>query len=407
MKKVLYLRLLFALNLKAGGSVGHTAGVIHGLANHLNVDVVSNDELTDVKEPIRIIHPIFTRFFPGLFLELFNNLQFLYYLWSDKQDVEAIYQRHTAFSFAGAVLARHYNVPFILEFNSSEVWKLKNWKEEKKKTFKQILKSIYSKLFMMPYMKWIESFNLRNADEIVVVSQVTKENLVSAGVPERKILVNPNGVMLEKFSPGCGGDKIRERYQLQEKKVIGFIGTFGQWHGVCELAQAIVKLFTENPQYKENVRFLLVGDGILASQVKAILQDGRVDEFVVMPGLVPQHEAPAYLDACDIFVSPHIPNPDGSKFFGSPTKLFEYMAMERGIVASDLDQIGDILDDGVTARMVTPGDVAELTAGIIELIEKPDLTNRLGINAREEVIRKYTWDKHVERILEKLEELKV
>ena len=83
------------------------------------------------------------------------------------------------------------------------------------------------------------------------------------------------------------------------------------------------------------------------------------------------------------------------------------MAMERGIVASDLDQIGDILDDGVTARMVTPGDVAELTAGIIELIEKPDLTNRLGINAREEVIRKYTWDKHVERILEKLEELKV
>ena len=406
MKKVLYLRLLFALNLKAGGSVGHTAGVIHGFANHLNVDVVSNDELTDVKEPIRIIHPIFTRFFPGLFLELFNNLQFLYSLWSDKRDVEAIYQRHTAFSFAGAVLARHYHVPFILEFNSSEVWKLKNWKEEKKKTFKQILKSIYSKLFMMPYMKWIESFNLRNADEIVVVSQVIKENLVSAGVPERKILVNPNGVLLEKFSPGCGGDKIRERYQLQEKKVIGFIGTFGQWHGVCELAKAIVKLFTENPQYKENVRFLLVGDGILASQVKAILQDGQVDEFVVMPGLVPQYEAAAYLDACDIFVSPHIPNPDGSKFFGSPTKLFEYMAMERGIVASDLDQIGDILDDGVTARLVTPGDVGELMSGIIELIDNPDLANRLGFNAREEVICKYTWDKHVERILNKLDEIK-
>lgn len=407
MKKVLYLRLLFALNLKAGGSVGHTAGVIYGLANRSNICVVSNDELADVDRAINIIRPIIKKGLPTLVLELLCNIQFLSTLWMKKRDIEVVYQRHTAFSFAGAVLANHYHVPFILEFNSSEVWKIKNWKEEKGNLIRRFLKNIYSNLIMIPYIKCVESFNLRNADEIVVVSQVIKENLVSAGVPERKILVNPNGVLLEKFSPGCGGDKIRERYQLQNKKVIGFIGTFGQWHGVCELAKAIVKLFVENPRYKENVRFLLVGDGILASQVKAILQDGQVDEFVVMPGLVPQHEAPAYLDACDIFVSPHIPNPDGSKFFGSPTKLFEYMAMERGIVASDLDQIGDILDDGVTARLVTPGDVGELMSGIIELIDNPDLANRLGFNAREEVIRKYTWDKHVERILEKLEELKV
>lgn len=403
--KIVYLRTMFSLGLKAGGSVGHTAGVIHGFANHLDIDVVSNDELPDVKLPIRIIRPIFTKFFPGLFLEMFNNLQFIHSLWSDKGDVGAIYQRHTAFSFAGAVLSRHYQVPFILEFNSSEVWKFKNWKEEKGKTLKGFLKSIYYRIFTIPYIKWIENFNLCNADEIVVVSQVIKENLISAGVPERKILVNPNGVLLEKFSPGCGGGEIRARYQLQGKKVIGFIGTFGQWHGVCELAKAIVKIFAENPQYKKDVRFLLVGDGILANSVKEILRDGQVDAYVIMPGLVPQHEAPTYLDACDIFVSPHIPNPDGSKFFGSPTKLFEYMAMERGIVASDLDQIGEILDDGVTARMVTPGDVAELTAGIIELIEKPDLANRLGINAREKVICKYTWDKHVERILNKLDKV--
>lgn len=407
MKRVLYLRLLFALDLKAGGSVGHTAGVIQGFANNLNIDVVSNDKLADVDRPIQIIRPIVKEGLPILVLELLCNIQFLLVLWRKKQDIWALYQRHTAFSFAGAILARRYHVPFVLEFNSSEVWKLRNWKEKKGNILRRFLKNLYSKFFMMPYIKWIESFNLRNADEIVVVSQVIKDNLISAGVAESKILVNPNGVLLEKFSPGCGGDKVRERYQLQDKKVVGFIGTFGQWHGVCELAKAIVKLFAENPQYKKNVRFLLVGDGILANQVKNILRDGQVDEFVVMSGLVPQHEAPAYLDACDIFVSPHIPNPDGSKFFGSPTKLFEYMAMARGIVASDLDQIGDILDDGVTARMVKPGDVADLTAGIIELIDKPDLANRLGVNARQEVIRKYTWDKHVERILEKLEELKV
>ncbi len=59
-----------------------------------------------------------------------------------------------------------------------------------------------------------------------------------------------------------------------------------------------------------------------------------------------QSEAPTYLAISDIVVSPTVPNPDGSPFFGSPTKLFEYMAMGKPIVASDLDQIGEVLTPG-------------------------------------------------------------
>ena len=66
---------------------------------------------------------------------------------------------------------------------------------------------------------------------------------------------------------------------------------------------------------------------------------------------------PACPAAGDILASPPVPNADGSPFFGSPTKLFEYMAMGKGIVASDLDQIGDVLNarsDRPAAVMVTP-----------------------------------------------------
>src|SRR5207237_125725 len=76
--------------------------------------------------------------------------------------------------------------------------------------------------------------------------------------------------------------------------------------------------------------------------------------------LVPQDDGPEHLAAADLLVSPHVTNPDGTPFFGSPTKLFEYMAMGRPIVASDLEQIGQTLEHGRTAWLVPPGDVEAL-----------------------------------------------
>jgi len=98
-------------------------------------------------------------------------------------------------------------------------------------------------------------------------------------------------------------------------------------------------------------------------------------------------------------VAPHVPNSDGTPFFGSPTKLFEYMAMGKAIVASNMDQIGEVLENKRTALLVAPGDVNSLSYGIIELIQKEDLRNTLGRNAREEVIRKYTWEQNVQKLL--------
>ena len=139
--------------------------------------------------------------------------------------------------------------------------------------------------------------------------------------------------------------------------------------------------------------------------VKEIIRRDGVEDFVILAGLVPQEEAPKYLAACDVLASPHVPNPDGSRFFGSPTKLFEYMGMGKAIVASDLEQIGEVLEHRKTAWLVKPGDVQDLADGILKLAEDEDLRNELGRNAREEALRNYTWDGHVRRTLDKLEEI--
>jgi len=117
---------------------------------------------------------------------------------------------------------------------------------------------------------------------------------------------------------------------------------------------------------------------------------------------VPQEEAPDYLAACDLFASPHLPNPDGTRFFGSPTKLFEYMAMGKGIVASDLEQIGEVLETERTALLVPPADPAALGAALSRLISDSALRERLGSEGRRAAIARHTWERNAATILEQV-----
>ena len=71
-------------------------------------------------------------------------------------------------------------------------------------------------------------------------------------------------------------------------------------------------------------------------------------------GRVPQAEGARLLGACDLYVSPHNSHMVDSKFFGSPTKLFEYMAMGEGIVGSDLEQLGEVLSPALRVADFAP-----------------------------------------------------
>lgn len=391
-----YLRSDLFFGLKSGGSVGHIAGVLNNLDQFAAPPLFfSTDTIPTVRGdiPTNIILP--AREFWD-----FNELPRLFFTRDAVKQVRQhlgdvrpsfIYQRYDMSNYTGVILAREYGVPFVLEYNGSEVWIRRNWGQGGLR---------YEDLTLR-----IEMLNLKDADVIVVVSDPLRDELIERGIDAGKILVNPNGVDADVYAPTVDGSAVRARYGLEDKTVLGFIGTFGAWHGAEVLAEAFGRLMSAHPEYRGTTRLLMIGDGLKMPEVRAALAHHQVEALCTLTGIVPQTQGPAHLAACDMLISPHVPNADGTRFFGSPTKLFEYMAMGRGIVASDLDQIGEILNHDETAWMVKPGDPDSLVKGLKQLIDDPARRERLGAAARRDVVAHYTWREHTRKIIEKLREV--
>ena len=77
--------------------------------------------------------------------------------------------------------------------------------------------------------------------------------------------------------------------------------------------------------------------------------------------------------------------------------------MGKGIIASDLEQIGEVLDHGRTAWLVRPGDVDALAHALRYLIDDPQLRGALGAAARHEAVTRYSWREHTRRTIERLQ----
>jgi glycosyltransferase involved in cell wall biosynthesis len=385
---VVYL-LPYAFAEKAvGGAITHVRGVLQGMAdNDVRCEVFYNTMCPANCFPATAVPQRKRRF-------LFWECQRLAYNWQFAREVrqkfrgrtpKAIYQRHGTFVIAGALLSRWLRIPLVLEYNHSEQWMARHWDPVR----------------FCPWLRLCERFVLQLASTFVVVSEALKDELVAQGVSAHRILVNPNGVDARQFRPGCGGLDRRSKLGFSlEDVVVGFAGTFGYWHGVEVLQDAIKNLLTNGrSDTVPALKFLLIGKGVLSEEIRDGLRSFEESGQVVFTGAIPFEEMPSYLDSADILVSPHVPMPDGRPFFGSPTKLFEYMAMEKPIVASNLDQLAEVLSHDQTAWLVPPGDAAALGMAIRLLARNNEIRLRLGREARKIAVEKYTWEQNVKRVL--------
>jgi glycosyltransferase involved in cell wall biosynthesis len=292
-----------------------------------------------------------------------------------------IYERNSLWGMTGLWLARKYSLPLVLEVNAPLAYEQKQ----------------YRGLTFSSLAEWTERMIWCGADLIVVVSESLRRHLQEAGVRPERIRVLPNAVDANLFHNRLDGEPVRKRFHLGSRFVVGFLGTFKQWHGADLLMEAFQRLHQGDP----DMHLLLVGDGPLRESLQEKIRQAGLEHEVTLAGKVTHQEVPLYLATMDVAVAPY---PDLSKFYFSPLKLFEYMAAGRAIVASRLGQIAEVIVDGESGLLFKPGDVEDLVRCIRRLREDSRLRLALGKQASM-TSRSYTWSKNASQVVAWVEAL--
>lgn len=291
--------------------------------------------------------------------------------------VDAVYERYSLWSFAGAGFARSNGIPFLLEVNAP-------LRDEQKR---------YRELANEPLAASLEHFLLAGADRVLVPSGVLEPVLTSRGARPDAVVVVPNAADPSLFRAPRRRPKAAAG--PRDEFTIGFVGSLKPWHGLDDL----VRVFRRLHRGWKGYRLLIVGDGPMREEIEARVQAQGLAAAVTFAGAVAHAEIPQWIARMDAAVAPY---PKDAPAYFSPIKIFEYMAGGAPVVASRLGQIAELLRHRRTALLHEPGALAEIAACIEELRRRPALGPKLVTAARQVLVRDHTWTKNADRVLREI-----
>lgn len=222
-------------------------------------------------------------------------------------------------------------------------------------------------------LRGISRFLYRRADVIVIVSPAYADELVTKhGVSREKIVLVPNGVETEMFSPGSASE-VDDEFELGSRFVVAFVGTVGLAHGAGTILEAARKLGEQDPE----VLFLVVGEGSERAPLERGAAEAGLDN-VRFAGEQPFERIPAILRRADAGLVLLKRSPTFETVI--PTKMLECMAAGVPVVLGVRGQAQEILESADAGIVIEPEDAGELVQAVTTLRRDDELRARLGRN---------------------------
>ncbi|MHB8813911.1 MAG: glycosyltransferase family 4 protein [Steroidobacteraceae bacterium] len=285
-----------------------------------------------------------------------------------------IYERHALYNMAGLLAARVFTVPLILEVNTlyADAWRK------------------YYGLKFYFLARPMERHLVRKADAVITVTDAERLLLEQEGVSADRITVSHNAIDPVDFDLERHQDsRVRQSMNLPPL-IAGFVGTMNRWQAVEGFAAVVERVLAE----RSDVGFLFVGDGEGRPTLEAELQRRGVRNGAAFTGRQPHAAIPGLIAAMDIGLLLDSNN------YGSPMKVFEYWAMGKAVIAPAVPPVLEIMRDGETGLVITPGDAAAMARCILRLAADSELRVRLGDAGRRRVLSNHTWDQNAAKVVE-------
>ncbi len=284
-------------------------------------------------------------------------------------------------------VAKDKNIPFVYEIRA--FWEdaavdLARFKENS---------------FKYKVSQYMEGKLFKDADALIAICEGIKTEIFRR-VPRENIYIVKNGIDVEQFKPREKGKKIIKKYNLENKVIVGFIGTFFKFEGLELLLKAVPGIIRGN----KNVVFMIVGAGVEDSNLRNFSRSNPViNENVIFTGRMPHEEILDFYSVMDILVYPRISKRITE--FVTPLKPLEAMSMEKAVLISDVGGLKELIDNDRTGIYFRAGDTDDLAGKILMLAGNPQLREQLGKTARAEVVQHRNWSKIVPKYLEIYEAL--
>ncbi|NMP32963.1 glycosyltransferase family 4 protein [Thalassotalea sp. M1531] len=221
----------------------------------------------------------------------------------------------------------------------------------------------------------LEMFLYRRADSIISVTKSFKQELIERGIDGGKISVVLNGVDLSKYQLQRKKDKyFSEKYKLENKFVVGYIGTHGLAHALEHVIEAAELL-----QADENIRFLFAGGGAAKDKLVKLVDEKQLTN-VVFIARQPKESMPSIWSLCDVSLISLRDTPLFKTVI--PSKIFESMGMGLPMLApipkGEASEIIELANAGI---ICSPENGDTLAEKVVELISSEKLLHQYQQNS--------------------------
>jgi glycosyltransferase involved in cell wall biosynthesis len=223
------------------------------------------------------------------------------------------------------------------------------------------------------------------ADRVVAVSSKVWEDVRRYdGIPLSRLCLLPNGIDLAALETGLSRAEAKARLGVQGF-CLGAAGRLEEQKGHVHLLEALPQLQKEIPE----IVLLVAGEGRRRAALEGRARELGIEGTVRFLGL--RRDMPCIYRALDLFVQP-------SLWEGLPLALLQAMGAGLPVVATEVGGALEVIEDGVNGRLVPPGQARTLAGAILELYRQPEARARLGQEARQTVLDRYSQEVMLRRL---------